>query len=43
MARTGTRRYAVFFDVIGTPDRAQANLARLMTEVAPALAAPDRR
>jgi hypothetical protein len=39
MARTGTRRYAVFFDVIGEPRRALANLTRLMTEVAPALAA----
>jgi alkanesulfonate monooxygenase SsuD/methylene tetrahydromethanopterin reductase-like flavin-dependent oxidoreductase (luciferase family) len=37
MSRTGTRRYAVFFDVIGDSAKALANLTRLMTEVAPAL------
>jgi alkanesulfonate monooxygenase SsuD/methylene tetrahydromethanopterin reductase-like flavin-dependent oxidoreductase (luciferase family) len=37
MARTGTRRYAVFVDVIGEPRRALANLTRLMAEVTPAL------
>jgi alkanesulfonate monooxygenase SsuD/methylene tetrahydromethanopterin reductase-like flavin-dependent oxidoreductase (luciferase family) len=37
MARTGTRRYAVFFDIIGEPAAAERNLTRLMTEVAPAL------
>lgn len=39
MARTGTRRYAVLFDVIGDEAAAVRNLSRLMTEVAPALAA----
>ncbi len=38
MARTGTTRYAVFFDVIGTPKQALSNLNRLLREVAPALA-----
>jgi alkanesulfonate monooxygenase SsuD/methylene tetrahydromethanopterin reductase-like flavin-dependent oxidoreductase (luciferase family) len=37
MARTGTRRYAVFFDIIGEPARARVNLTRLMREVLPAL------
>jgi len=37
MARTGTRRYAVFLDVIGDSGRALSNLTRLMTQVAPAL------
>lgn len=36
MARTGTKRYAVFCDVIGGP-AAPKNLARLMAEVAPVL------
>ena len=39
MARTGTRRYATFVDVIGDRHQAMVNMTRLMTEVAPALAA----
>jgi alkanesulfonate monooxygenase SsuD/methylene tetrahydromethanopterin reductase-like flavin-dependent oxidoreductase (luciferase family) len=37
MARTGTTRYAVFFDIIGNPESARANLARLMRDVLPQL------
>lgn len=41
MARTGTRRYAIFFDVIGQSSRALANLEALLTQVAPALRHPS--
>ncbi|MBL8644201.1 MAG: LLM class flavin-dependent oxidoreductase [Rhodospirillaceae bacterium] len=37
MARTGTQRYAVFFDVMADPAKARVNLTRLLREVAPAL------
>ncbi len=37
MVRTGTRRYAVFFDIIPDRTRALLNLKQLLTQIAPAL------